>query len=58
MKQTVFMKFDDEELIDHFHVVPLFGREHESSAKCWCGPKMEHENPDTGAQVWLHAVYH
>jgi len=51
-------EFNEEELIDIFHVMPLFGREHECSTDCWCNPKMEFENPDTGAQVWSHVVLH
>lgn len=53
--------FDDVDGADdviRFHVMPMFGHEHESSTGCWCSPTLECEDLDTGAQVWLHAVYH
>ena len=56
--ETAYIGEEDAELPDRFHVLPLFGRQHEASELCWCAPRLEHENPDTGAQVWLHVVFH
>lgn len=29
-------------------------RQHDASADCWCGPTIEHVDPDTGAAVYVH----
>lgn len=34
------------------HVIPLFGREHEASRKCWCKPRIE--TVLTSGTIWTH----
>lgn len=34
------------------HVVPGFGREHDSSAGCWCRPSVEFEEGD--GRMYVH----
>lgn len=46
------MSFDhviDEDRTD-IHVVPCFGRPHESERHCWCRPLRQRDCPD----VWVH----
>ena len=31
---------------------------HYDSSECWCDPELEYEDPDTGAQVWVHREIH
>jgi len=39
------------------HVVPLFGREHDSSPQCWCVPRLRWDyTPQDGGRVWVHRV--
>lgn len=35
---------------DNIHVVPMFGKPHESSPDCWCEPEQDEEEP----LVWIH----
>ena len=28
--------------------------DHLNSKDCWCEPVLDYENPETGAQVWVH----
>jgi len=37
------------------HVSPNFGREHETSCRCWCSPELNF-TADNGNQVWVHRV--
>lgn len=39
------------------HVMPLYGREHESDARCWCLPKCTFRAGTWpyDRRVWLHA---
>lgn len=30
------------------------GREHVTSAACWCEPQIEYRDPETGAAVYVH----
>lgn len=34
-----------DDVAERIHVVPLFGREHDSSAECWCQPEQDIETP-------------
>ncbi len=36
------------------HVMPTYGREHESGVACWCVPRLNYTAPNTGARVWVH----
>ena len=27
---------------------------HINSEECWCDPRLEYEDPDTGNRVWVH----
>lgn len=42
------------------HVVPLFGREHDESERCWCRPTKETRHPHTGepfsAPLFVHKL--
>ena len=29
-------------------------KEHKTTSKCWCKPKLDYENPITHSQVWVH----
>ena len=29
-------------------------REHETTPDCWCKPKLDYIDPNTGAKVWVH----
>jgi len=39
------------------HIMPCFGREHISSASCWCSPYRE-EIEALDAGLWIHRVMH
>lgn len=44
---------------DDIHVVPQFGRLHEYSAGCWCGPRLSPDTMDRTKytrSVWIHEV--
>jgi hypothetical protein len=34
------------------------GREHWLGPECWCFPRLEYVNPDTGTEVWVHHEPH
>lgn len=37
------------------HVYPLSGREHiTTGAPCWCFPRVDHVDPDSGSAVVVH----
>jgi len=42
------------------HVMPTYGREHETSPKCWCTPDVDEETAkkfkigEATALVWIH----
>lgn len=46
---------DEDEGVPALHVIPMFGRNHESSWDCWCGPEAEW---DGGVPLWVHKVHH
>jgi hypothetical protein len=31
---------------------------HKNSKDCWCEPELDYEDPETGAQVWVHREIH
>lgn len=45
---------------DPLHVMPEFGRKHEASPRCWCRPRVERKNPQTGeehaAPLYIHKL--
>lgn len=44
--------------VERIHVYPNFGRAHEMSSQCWCGPFLEYVDPDTLNEVFVHNVEH
>lgn len=46
---------DDEDLDEEcIHVIPMFGRRHEVSVMCWCGPQSDDED----LSIWIHNTCH
>lgn len=44
---------------DNIHVTPLFGKPHEESINCWCGPRADAATLDRKkylSTVWIHEV--
>lgn len=35
------------------HVMPNDGK-HAESPECFCAPRLDYTNPDTGVKVWVH----
>jgi len=53
---TAIMRMPERDLRGHHddrHVMPEYGREHDSSPDCWCGPSAE-DVPGARGRVWLH----
>lgn len=38
---------------DELHVMPNDGK-HQESRDCFCEPKLDHVDEETGREVWLH----
>jgi len=57
VKKQIEEDLDFADEIVMFHVMPDDSpdlREHLTSEKCWCDPKLQYKNPETGNEVWLH----
>ena len=44
--------------VAEWHVYPLYGRPHEASSRCWCEPRIDYKDPETGALIWVHNSEH
>lgn len=45
---------DRESRPQDLHVMPCYGKEHDSDPRCWCNPALNYEDPETRARVWVH----
>ena len=45
-------------LIQRHEVLERTVEEHVFSEKCWCFPRLEYVDPDTGVEVWVHHEPH
>lgn len=39
---------------DDLHVMPTYGREHETSSACWCHPTVDPPTRRWQRRVWIH----
>jgi hypothetical protein len=39
---------------DDIHITPMFGLPHRESSLCWCRPRLDYADAQTGRQVWVH----
>ena len=39
-------------------ITGLSSLRHVDSPDCWCEPELDYEDPETGAQVWVHREVH
>jgi hypothetical protein len=39
---------------ERIHVYPLGKPEHEQSSACWCEPKLDFKDKESGNEVWIH----
>lgn len=40
------------------HIMADKGREHWLGPECWCFPRLDYVDPDTGIEVWVHHEPH
>jgi hypothetical protein len=45
-------------LIQRHEVLERTVEDHVFSEKCWCFPRLEYVDPDTGVEVWVHHEPH
>lgn len=54
MKMTTQIQDESAESIPTVSEVHYLGKDHEMSPQCWCFPRLEFKDPETGNEVWVH----
>ena len=39
------------------HTIPANGKTHKESKDCWCEPRLDYENEETGIKHYVHKGY-